>query len=129
MPASPSLPQGAQLSRRGAEAPDVLGARALDDIRISAVIPTFNRVKTIARAIDSVLLQTPGVLEVIIVDDGSTDGTLDLLTAWGAKEPRLRVIEWGRNGGASLARNAAWLRLWAIGSRFWIPLITGCPAS
>src|ERR1051326_6725747 len=46
--------------------------------QISAVIPTYNRAKTLSRAIDSVFAQSYPVSEVVIVDDGSTDNTRDV---------------------------------------------------
>lgn len=48
-------------------------------MRTSVVIPTFNRALTILRALDSILKQDPAPEEVILVDDGSTDGTKELL--------------------------------------------------
>ena len=49
-------------------------------IDVSVIIPVFNRIKTIGRAIDSVLCQTfQGNVEIIVSDDGSTDGTLEYL--------------------------------------------------
>ncbi|MGC9942577.1 MAG: glycosyltransferase family A protein, partial [Verrucomicrobiota bacterium] len=65
------------------------------------IIPTYNRAKTIERAVNSVLAQTWKKLEVIVVDDGSTDRTDDILTAYGNK---IRVIH-QQNGGVSAARN------------------------
>lgn len=67
----------------------------------SVVIPTYNREKTINRAIDSVLAQTCPALEVIVVDDGSTDGTAERLATYGKK---IRIIRC-ENNGASAARN------------------------
>jgi glycosyltransferase involved in cell wall biosynthesis len=68
---------------------------------VSVIIPTYNREKTIERAVNSVLEQTWKELEVIVVDDGSTDRTDEILKAYGNK---IRVIR-QQNGGASTARN------------------------
>ncbi|MCJ8502417.1 glycosyltransferase family 2 protein [Desulfatitalea alkaliphila] len=69
--------------------------------RISVVIPTFNRAGIVTRAINSVLSQTRPPLEVIVVDDGSTDGTAALLERYAG---RIRVIR-QPNRGVSAARN------------------------
>jgi len=58
---------------------------------ISVIIPTYNRASVLPRAIDSVLMQKDADLELIIVDDGSTDGTNEYgvqRTAYGEKNPR-----------------------------------------
>jgi glycosyltransferase involved in cell wall biosynthesis len=68
---------------------------------VSAVIPTFNRVSFISDAIDSVLGQSVPVDELIIVDDGSTDGTELALKRYGSA---IRYIQQS-NGGPSSARN------------------------
>jgi glycosyltransferase involved in cell wall biosynthesis len=70
---------------------------------ISVVIPAYNRADTIGLAVGSVLRQTVGDLEVIVVDDASTDGTAAALGAIGDR--RLRVIRHERNAGGSAARN------------------------
>lgn len=67
---------------------------------ISVIIPTFNRAATLSRAIDSVIAQTHTADEIIIVDDGSTDETQQLL----ANYPQLKVIR-QQNLGVSAARN------------------------
>jgi glycosyltransferase involved in cell wall biosynthesis len=69
---------------------------------ISVVIPTFNRRQYISRAIRSVLNQSYSVHEIIVVDDGSTDGTA---TRIAKKFPDVRIIT-QRNQGVSSARNA-----------------------
>jgi glycosyltransferase involved in cell wall biosynthesis len=72
---------------------------------VSVVIPTYNRANVICRAVDSVRQQTyPGV-EIIVVDDGSTDDTQAVLARYGDE---IRVIH-QENGGASVARNAGLL--------------------
>jgi glycosyltransferase involved in cell wall biosynthesis len=72
------------------------------EVRISVVIPSFNRRGILSRALRSVLAQSVAPLEIIVVDDGSTDGTPDLL----AREfPDVCLIRQQRLG-ASGARNA-----------------------
>lgn len=70
---------------------------------VSVVIPAYNRAASIRAAIDSVLRQTWRDFELIVVDDGSRDGTQDVVRA--IDDPRLRLIETPRNMGASAARN------------------------
>ncbi|MBX3300747.1 MAG: glycosyltransferase family 2 protein [Nitrospira sp.] len=70
--------------------------------RISVVIPTYNRGRFIAKAIESVLRQSVMDLEVIVVDDGSTDETRTVLEEYSG---RIRYI-YQENAGVSSARNA-----------------------
>jgi glycosyltransferase involved in cell wall biosynthesis len=67
------------------------------------VLPTYNRLPTLPRAVASVLAQDMADFELIVVDDGSYDGTGVWLAA--QTDPRLRVIAPGRNQGVSVARN------------------------
>ena len=73
--------------------------------RSSVLIPVFNGAETVGRAVRSVLAQHDPDFEVIVVDDGSTDGTLALLRQ--IHDDRLRVIPHERNRGISAARNTA----------------------
>jgi glycosyltransferase involved in cell wall biosynthesis len=68
---------------------------------ISAIIPTFNRAAFLREAIDSVLAQTEKDIELIVVDDGSTDDTRALVAEYG---DRLCYV-FQPNAGASAARN------------------------
>jgi glycosyltransferase involved in cell wall biosynthesis len=68
---------------------------------ISVIIPTYNYARFLGEAIDSVLAQTRPALEIIVVDDGSTDDTPRILAEYG---DRIRVIR-QENLGASAARN------------------------
>ncbi len=68
---------------------------------VSVVIPTYNRAGTVRRSIDSVLEQSYCPIEVIVVDDGSTDATRDVLEEYG---DRILSIH-QENGGPSVARN------------------------
>lgn len=70
---------------------------------ISVIIPTYNRAKTIERAIDSVLQQTYTDIEVIVVDDCSTDDTEKIVGSY--KDNRLRFVKHRINQGACAARN------------------------
>ncbi len=70
---------------------------------VSVIIPTYNRGRCIGDAVQSVLGQSLQDLECIVVDDGSTDNTLEILA--GINDPRLRVIS-QKNAGVSAARNS-----------------------
>lgn len=76
---------------------------------VSVVIPTYNRSDCLPRAIDSVLGQTYGDVEAIIVDDGSTDGTGEMLRERYGSERRVRY-HYQANTGISGARNAGLVR-------------------
>jgi glycosyltransferase involved in cell wall biosynthesis len=71
---------------------------------VSVIIPVFNRARTLRRAIDSVLSQDLTDFELIIIDDGSTDGSAELARNY--VDPRIRVIELEAHGGSNAARNA-----------------------
>jgi len=79
-------------------------------VPVSVVIPCYRSATTIRRALLSVINQTLRPLEVILVDDGSGDGTLDVLRdlcdEFGANW--IQVLEFGVNQGAAAARNAGW---------------------
>lgn len=71
---------------------------------ISVVVPAYNYAHLLARALDSVLGQQDGRVEVIVVNDGSHDNTADVLADYAARHPALRVIH-QVNSGAAAARN------------------------
>jgi glycosyltransferase involved in cell wall biosynthesis len=70
---------------------------------VAVIIPTYNRANTILRAVASALAQTHQDLEVLVVDDGSSDNTLALLN--NISDRRLRVLQHSSNRGAAAARN------------------------
>ena len=72
-------------------------------MKISVIIPVFNRSAVIGRAIESVLNQTYPAHQVIVVDDASTDETPRVLERY---LPRIRIIRLTQNRGVSAARNA-----------------------
>lgn len=74
------------------------------------VIPCFNAAAYLDEAVRSALAQTTRDIEVLAVDDHSTDGTLDRLRWWAAQDPRLKVLQTPANGGPAVACNTAYAR-------------------
>ncbi|WP_134681695.1 glycosyltransferase [Paracoccus ravus] len=80
-------------------------AKALEDPPlVSVIMPMFNRETVVGTAIASVLAQTYGRFELIVIDDGSSDGSVAAVRA--VADPRIRLIELDRNCGVTVARNA-----------------------
>ncbi|WP_263261296.1 glycosyltransferase family 2 protein [Pseudomonas sp. RIT-PI-S] len=75
------------------------------NILISVVIPTYNYAHYLTRVLDSITSQVMENIEVIVVDDGSTDGTLELLRQYASRWPVVDVVTQS-NAGAGAARNA-----------------------
>ncbi len=73
---------------------------------ISVIIPTYNRARSIARAVESVLAQTYREIELIVVDDCSTDETVSIVEDLAARDDRVRLLRQPENGGAAHARTA-----------------------
>lgn len=61
--------------------------------RVSVLIPVYNVEKYLARCLESVIHQTLRDMEIICINDGSTDGSLGILREFAARDPRLRVID------------------------------------
>jgi glycosyltransferase involved in cell wall biosynthesis len=79
-----------------------VGERRQPRLRLSAVLPAFNEEANIERAVAEVTAAAGRLFEeheVIVVDDGSTDGTAARVKAMAAKDPRVRLISHGRNRG------------------------------
>lgn len=71
---------------------------------ISIIVPVYNTGKYLNRCMESILNQTYHNIEVIIINDGSNDGSGELCDRWGRKDNRIRVFH-KSNGGAASARN------------------------
>ena len=72
---------------------------------ISVVVPVYNAEKYLAKCVESILAQTYQNLEIILVDDGSTDSSPKMCDDYASKDKRIKVVH-KENGGASSARNA-----------------------
>lgn len=74
---------------------------------VTVYIPTFNRVELLKRAVESVRQQTYQNLEIIVVDDCSTDGTHEYLEEISKKDSRIQYFIKDKNSGACVSRNIA----------------------
>ena len=75
--------------------------------KVSVIVPVYNVEVFLRRCVDSILLQTYPNLEIIIVNDASTDHTLSVIKRYANQDNRIRFIDKQVNGGVSLARNDA----------------------
>ncbi len=73
---------------------------------ITVIVPAYNRAATITDCVRSVQAQTYTNWELLVVDDGSSDGTPEVVAKLAQDDPRIRLIQQSRNGGAQAARNA-----------------------
>lgn len=71
---------------------------------VSVIIPMYNVASTISRCVDSILKQSYGNTEIILIDDGSTDSTFDICNKYVSLHPNIRLF-CKDNGGVSSARN------------------------
>lgn len=90
------------------------------DDKISIIIPAYNIEPYISATLDSVLAQSYPNLEIIVVDDGSKDGTGAIIDAYALKDPRIKVLH-QENGGVTFAR----LRGVAEATGEWIGFVDG----
>lgn len=74
------------------------------DELISVIVPIYNASKTLRRCVDSIINQSYPFLEILLIDDGSADGSDKIVDEYGDKDERIRVFH-NKNGGLSSARN------------------------
>ena len=93
--------------------------------KVSIIVPVYNVEKYLARCLDSICTQTERNLEIVCVNDGSTDSSASILADYAAKDARIQVLT-QPNGGLSAARNAGldvatgeWVMF--VDSDDWIP--------
>jgi hypothetical protein len=89
-----------QVRRRGS------GCGRTREPAVAVIVPAFNAARTIAETLESLSAQTLRDFEAVVVDDGSTDETLAIATAFMRRDSRIRVIT-QPNRGVAAARNAA----------------------
>ncbi len=80
------------------------GKEQMGTKKISVIVPVYNSINCLERCVRSLCAQTYGELEILLVDDGSTDGTGELCERLAAEDGRI-VVRHKENGGASSARN------------------------
>ncbi|MCK0470254.1 glycosyltransferase family 2 protein [Halalkalibacter sp. APA_J-10(15)] len=74
---------------------------------VSIITPAYNAATYMADTIESVLAQTYGSWEMLIVDDCSTDDTAQIVQSYASRDPRIRFIQLAQNSGPAITRNTA----------------------
>jgi len=77
----------------------------MNDPKISFVIPSKDRVAWLPECLSGLQAQTVKEIEIVVVNDGSTDGTKELLDNWYSKDKRIKIIHNPENRGAGISRN------------------------
>lgn len=73
--------------------------------KVSVIIPVYNVAPYLKRCLDSVVNQTLKDIEIICVNDGSTDGSIEILKEYALNDDRIKIIDLPQNEGVSIARN------------------------
>jgi len=103
-PDAPRRPLSRRLRTAARRARDATPLRRLSRPTVSIIVPIYNVEAYVAECLDSVAAQTYGNYEVVVVDDGSPDGSRAVVERHAAADPRIRIIT-RPNGGLGAARN------------------------
>lgn len=95
---------------------------------VSVVMPVHNSAATLGASVRSVLAQTHPDVELLVTDDASTDGSMDLLQDLARRDERVRPQAAPEQGGAARARNLALARARGSTWRSWTATTCGYPA-
>lgn len=71
---------------------------------ISVIVPVYNASEYVSQCIDSILIQSYQELEILLIDDGSTDNSLQICKAYCRRDPRVQLIQHVKNRGLVSAR-------------------------
>jgi glycosyltransferase involved in cell wall biosynthesis len=93
---TPLEPASTTTGDKESPTPDAVGA--LDAPAISVCMPVYNAKEHLAEAVDSILNQTRGDFEFLIIDDGSTDGSAEVLKRYASSDPRIRLFSQPNKG-------------------------------
>ncbi|DAA84657.1 TPA: hypothetical protein CPT90_04495 [Candidatus Gastranaerophilales bacterium HUM_3] len=74
--------------------------------KVSVIIPVYNAAQYLERCLDSVINQTLKDIEIICINDCSTDNSLEILEEYASKDNRIKIIDFKENKGVAAARNA-----------------------
>ena len=83
---------------------------SVDGPKISVIVPAFNAAEHITTALEALIAQTWNNIEVLVVDDLSSDATPDIVATFAARDPRIRLIRADANRGSYVARNIGLLQ-------------------
>lgn len=78
----------------------------MEDKKVSIIMPAYNAEAFLSRSIDSVINQTYRYWELLVVDDGSTDSSREIVQAYSGRDPRIKLL-CNQHGGTARARNTA----------------------
>ena len=99
----------------------------MTQVIVSVIVPTFNRAHRLNRCLHSIPWRTHHNLEIVVVDDGSTDNTRDVLSAFETMGAPIRLVEFKVNHGVGAARVAGLshsrgeIVMWLDSDDEWLP--------